>query len=250
MSSSPAAAPPASARRARPPRPVFQTIVVEKGAAIGVPLRTSGGSWIDELAALGVPPRFYQPIHRIRVIGPHAEARFDFHAPRMCVIDVRPFYQWLAQRAADAGAEIRLETRVDATIGGDGRGVGVRTRERNGRVDEIAARVVVDATGYPSALARRAQLHTGFARSGSASSSTCMRRAMTRGKRFSSSAAPWRPAVTRGHSRTATGACVLASASAGLIRTPTRTRTSMRCARASPRSARCRERARSSIMSA
>lgn len=140
----------------------LSTIVVEKGAAIGVPLRTSGGSWIDELAALGVPPRFYLPIHRIRVIGPHAEARFDFHAPRMCVIDVRPFYQWLAQRAADAGAEIRLETRVDAAIGGDGHGVGVRTRGRNGRVDDIAARVVVDATGYPSALARRAQLHTGF----------------------------------------------------------------------------------------
>jgi len=138
------------------------TIVVEKEAAIGIPLRTSGGSWIDELTALGVPPRFHVPMRAIRVIGPHAEARFDFQEPRMCVLDVRPFYQWLAQRAVDAGAEIRLETRVDAMIGADGRSAGVRTRGRNGRFEDIAARVVVDATGYPSALARRAGLHAGF----------------------------------------------------------------------------------------
>jgi digeranylgeranylglycerophospholipid reductase len=138
------------------------TLVVEKGAAIGVPLRTSGGSWIDELTALGVPPRFHVPMRSIRVIGPRAEARFDFPEPRMCVLDVRPFYQWLAQRAVDAGAKIRLETRADAVIGAHGRSAGVRIRGRNGRFEDITARVIVDATGYPSALARRAQLHAGF----------------------------------------------------------------------------------------
>src|SRR4029453_9241576 len=94
----------------------LSTVVVEKGAAIGIPLRTSGASWIDELTALGVPARYFVPIRRIRVIGPRAEAQFAYAEPRMCVLDVRPFYQWLAERALDAGARIRLETRAEQTI--------------------------------------------------------------------------------------------------------------------------------------
>ncbi len=140
----------------------LSTVVVEKGAAIGSPLRTSGGSWIDALTALGVPPRLYVPIRRIRVVGPRSEARFDYREPRMCVLDVRSFYQWLAGRALDAGAQIRLETRADALLEAGGRAAGVRVRGRSGRFEDLAARVVVDATGHPSALARRAALHPGF----------------------------------------------------------------------------------------
>jgi digeranylgeranylglycerophospholipid reductase len=141
----------------------LSTLIVERNSAIGIPLRTSGASWIDELAALDVPARFHVPMRRIRVISPHTEAVFDFHEPRMCVLDVRAFYQWLAQRALDSGAQIRLGTRVQDVILSDGRVAGVRVREPDGRQTDIGARIVVDATGYPSALARRMQLHDGFA---------------------------------------------------------------------------------------
>ena len=141
----------------------LSTLIVERNAAIGVPLRTSGGSWIDELAALEVPPRFYAPMRRLRVIGPTVEAVFEYREPRMCVLDVRPFYQWLAQRALEAGAQMRLETRVHDVIDSGGRAAGVRVRGKSGRQDDISARVVVDATGYPSALAKRQRLHDGFA---------------------------------------------------------------------------------------
>jgi digeranylgeranylglycerophospholipid reductase len=140
----------------------LSTLVVERSAAIGIPLHTSGGSWIDELTALGVPPRYYVPIRHIRVIGPRSEARFDYTEPRMCVLDVRGFYQWLAERAIDAGAQIRLETRADAVIGRAGVTAGLRVRTRTGRFEDLTARVVVDATGYPSVLARRERLHEGF----------------------------------------------------------------------------------------
>src|SRR5256885_16832243 len=86
------------------------TLILERNAAFGVPVRTSGGSWIDELAALDVPARFFVPMQRIRVIAPHAEAVFDYRDPRMCVLDVRPFLQWLAQEAIAAGAKVRLRT--------------------------------------------------------------------------------------------------------------------------------------------
>lgn len=140
----------------------LETIVVERNAAIGIPLRTSGGSWIDELGALGVPERFYVPMRRIRVIGPIVEAVFDYRQPMMCVLDVRAFYQWLAERAVAAGAQIRLETRVVDLIRSHGRATGMRVRLPSGAHTDIDARVVVDATGHPSALARRDGLHAGF----------------------------------------------------------------------------------------
>ena len=141
----------------------LSTVVLEKGAAIGVPLHTSGGSWIDELDALGVPRRFHVPMRRIRVVGPCSEAAFDYREPRMCVLDVRAFYQWLAQRALEVGAKLRLESRVHDVALRDGRAAGVRVRARSGRIDYVPARIVIDATGYPSTLARRRHLHDGFA---------------------------------------------------------------------------------------
>src|SRR5947207_5726539 len=92
------------------------TLVVERNAAIAVPVRTSGGSWIDELGMLGVPARFFVPMHRIRVIAPHAEALFDYREPRMCVLDVRTFLQWLAQEAITAGSRLHLRARADSVL--------------------------------------------------------------------------------------------------------------------------------------
>jgi len=139
------------------------TLVLERTAAIGVPVRTSGGSWIDELAALGVPARFFVPMHRIRVIAPHAEAVFDYHEARMCVLDVRTFLQWLAAEAIAAGACIQLSTRADSMMEHAGRLAGLRVRERDGRIAEITAASVIDTTGYASTLARRRRLHAGVA---------------------------------------------------------------------------------------
>jgi digeranylgeranylglycerophospholipid reductase len=139
------------------------TLVLERNAAIGIPVRTSGASWVDELTALGVPARFFAPMHRIRVIAPQAEAVFDYREPRMCVLDVRSFLQWLAQEAIAAGARIQLRMRADSVLERAGRVSGVRVREPDGRMAEMVAPSVIDATGYASTLARRQRLHDGFA---------------------------------------------------------------------------------------
>src|SRR4029453_15906403 len=81
----------------------LSTLIVERNRGIAIPRPPSGGSWIDELDALEVPARFHVPMQRVRVIGPSVEAVFDFRKPRMCVLDVRPFYQWLAPRPPDPG---------------------------------------------------------------------------------------------------------------------------------------------------
>jgi len=104
--------------------------VLESGHEIGSPIRTSGGSFIEELAALGIPERLYHPISRGRFLSPGNAAAFEFAAPRMCVIDVRGVFQYLAERAIAAGAEVHLKTPAVGPILNAGAVVGVRTPRR------------------------------------------------------------------------------------------------------------------------
>jgi digeranylgeranylglycerophospholipid reductase len=150
----------------------LSVVVLERGHAIGEPVRTSGGSFVKPLKALGVPKRCYHPIHRIRVIGPTTEAVKTYRRALGCVIDVRGTYQWLAQQAVEAGAELRLRAHVEAPLRGNiegsakharVRGIAVRDPFR-GRYD-LTSRVVVDASGHTGFLARETGLRPGNDRS-------------------------------------------------------------------------------------
>jgi digeranylgeranylglycerophospholipid reductase len=150
----------------------LRVVVLERAHAIGEPVRTSGGSFVKPLKAMGVPARCYHPIHRIRVIGPTTEAVKTYRRAVGCVLDVRGTYQWLAQQAIEAGAELRLKAHVEGPLRDDGndsspgarvRGVAVRDPFR-GRYD-LTSRVVVDASGHTGFLARGTGLRPGNERS-------------------------------------------------------------------------------------
>ncbi len=138
-----------------------RVLVVEQNHEIGSPIRTSGGSFIADLEALGIPAELYHPIRRIRFLSSNNVARFEWAKPAMCVIDVRRVFQFLAGRAISAGAQIRLATTAEAPVMEDGRVTGVRTG-----TGILTSRVVIDATGYKSVLLKQAGLDPGFRRFG------------------------------------------------------------------------------------
>lgn len=131
-----------------------RVVVLERGGAFGEPVRTSGGSFVGPLRKLGVPSRFCHPVTRLRLIGPAQDVTFAYRRARMCVLDVRGLYQWLAAQAAAAGAVLRLRTHVTGPIVAGGVVVGVRTRGSG----DIGARLVVDASGTAGVVAREAGL--------------------------------------------------------------------------------------------
>ena len=137
------------------------TLVLEQNHEIGSPIRTSGGSFIDELDALGVPRSLHHPISRVRFVSPANAAVYDYAQPRMCVMDVRGVFQFLAGKAVEAGAAVRVATKVEGPVFQDERVVGVRTRDA-----VLGARVVIDATGYRSVLLKQAGLDPAMRRFG------------------------------------------------------------------------------------
>jgi len=136
-------------------------LVLEQNHEIGSPIRTSGGSFIDELEMLSIPPALYHPISRVRFLSACNAAVYDYSRPRMCVIDVRGVFQYLAGRAVDAGAAVRVASKVESPVLQDDWVVGVRTRN-----ELLRARVVIDATGYRSAMLKQAGLDPGMRRFG------------------------------------------------------------------------------------
>lgn len=135
--------------------------VLEQNHEIGSPIRTSGGTFIDEMDALGVPERLYHPIRRVRFLSPHVAAAFNYPAPRFCILDVRGTFQYLAERAIGAGARLRLSTRAVVPVLEDGFVRGVKTAS-----GELRANIIIDATGYRSTLLKQTGLDPGFERFG------------------------------------------------------------------------------------
>ncbi len=143
----------------------LRTIVFERGHALGEPVRTSGGSFVKPLRALGVPARCWHPVHRIRVIGPTTDVTKHYRRALGCVLDVRATYQWLGQQAVEAGAEIRLKAHVESALTDGDRTTGVKARDPfRGRYEQ-PARIVVDASGHTGFLSRAAGLRPANERS-------------------------------------------------------------------------------------
>ena len=143
-----------------------EVMVLEQDSEIGSPIRTSGGSFIKELQALGIPERLYHPIKRGRFLSPNNSVTFEYEEPVACVMDVRRVFQYLAEKAVKAGAQLRVNTTaLEPVMEGD-YVVGVKARDFRGQELVIESKIVIDASGYKASMSKKAGLHKGFKRFG------------------------------------------------------------------------------------
>ncbi len=136
-----------------------KTLILEKKPVIGEPTRTSGATWIDYLEnypfsekALGNPIRgFYFCPPSLK------EVYFKLNKIVGYVINVKAFYQELATMASKAGAEIRLNSKVER-LKIDGNRIS-SVLLNNG--EEIHGKTFIDASGMSAVLAKQVGLHEG-----------------------------------------------------------------------------------------
>ena len=141
-------------------------VVLERQGEIGAPIHTSGGSFISDLKALGIPDRLYHPVGTAIFLSPNREVSFHYPDPVVCILDVRALYQYLAERAIAAGARIELKTVAQTPILEDDKIVGLTVKDRLGNSVQYRAKVIIDASGFSSIIATRAGLHKNFERYG------------------------------------------------------------------------------------
>jgi digeranylgeranylglycerophospholipid reductase len=140
----------------------LQVAIFERSKEIGYPVHTSGGSWIAELRQLGVPERFMHPIHTGKFLAPNAMASFSYQEPVSCILEVRGLYQFLATRAAEAGAEIFPGAAVERALLKGDQPCGLAVRPHG----EFHAPLLIDATGVAGVLAQQMKLRGAITRYG------------------------------------------------------------------------------------
>lgn len=143
-----------------------RVVVLERQKEIGYPIHTSGGSWIADMQALGIPDSLYYPIRKVTFLSPNNAVSFDYATPVCCVLDVRGVYQHVAARAVQAGAAIYPASPVEGPLVENGRIVGVRGKNALNEPEEWRAPVTIDCSGFSSTLATRVGLHGGYHRYG------------------------------------------------------------------------------------
>lgn len=143
-----------------------RVVVLEANAEIGSPTRTTGGTFIRDAQALGIPSHLYHAVRRGRIHSAHRMVERSYDPPFACILNVRGVFQFLAERAVDAGAMLRMSTSATDVLMENGTVTGVRAKDVRGSETDICARLTFDATGYRATLSKRAGLHPGFERFG------------------------------------------------------------------------------------
>lgn len=142
-----------------------RAILFEKDEAIAHSVRTSGVSWIDSMDSLGIPSSLYNPVSSYRFVSPANDVLISGNTPRSCVLDVRALYQHLAFQAAEAGTTIMVRSNVINVIRDGERVAGVKASTPAGDM-EVRCTLVIDASGFGTAVARKAGLASEWKRYG------------------------------------------------------------------------------------
>lgn len=145
----------------------WSALVLEQDSEVGSPTRTSGGTFVRDMVEFGIPERLYHKVTKCRFFSPANSATFSYdEQPIVCVIDVRGTFQYLAERAALAGASIRPATTAVETLKNEsGTVIGVKARMGN-RTFDIGAKIVIDATGYKASMVKSSKITDGSHRFG------------------------------------------------------------------------------------
>ena len=139
--------------------------MLEKEESIAQTVRTSGVTWIKDVKKFGIPPDCYNQIRNYSFCSPNNQVSISDSEPRAVVLDVRKTYQWLAKQAEKEGTDIFLKTNVFGVItDSNGKIAGVKASSN----DEVIfnAKVVIDASGFQSVVAKSLGVATQWERFG------------------------------------------------------------------------------------
>lgn len=132
----------------------IKVALIEKEDSIAETVRTSGVTWIQNIKEFGIPDDCFNPIKNFSFCSPNNQVTISDTIPRAAVLDVRKTYRWLATEAEKAGADIFVKTNIKDVIKNEkGDIVGVTGIRPSGKIT-FNAKVVIDASGFPSTVCK------------------------------------------------------------------------------------------------
>ena len=140
--------------------------LIEKEETVAHSVRTSGVTWLDAIEEFGIPDDCYNQVKNYSFCSPNNKVTINDKVARAAVLDVRKTYRWLASQAKQQGSDIFLKTNVIDTIKDNHRKIiGVKAG-RSSEEFNFHCKVVIDASGFQSVVAKSMGLVTQWERFG------------------------------------------------------------------------------------
>ena len=128
--------------------------LIEKEKEIAETVRTSGVTWISDINEFGIPKDCYNPIKKFSFCSPKNYVTITDNVAKAAVLDVRKTYRFLATRSKSSGSELFTGTNVSEVLKNSaGKCVGVVAKSQ-GKLIQFNAKVVIDASGFTSIVAK------------------------------------------------------------------------------------------------
>lgn len=127
------------------------TIIVHQDREIGKPVRTSGGSWLSDMQALGIPEKYYLVLEKSEAYSDreHSELPLGKNA---VILAITELYQWLASLSDHKNRELLLATKfLNCAHQPDG-SILSEIRSRDGETSQIRSKFIIDGTGWHTSV--------------------------------------------------------------------------------------------------
>ena len=132
----------------------LRVVLIEKEDVIAETVRTSGVTWMQNIEEFGIPNDCYNSVKNFVFYSPNNKVSIGDKVARSAVLDVRKTYRWLASQAESEGTEIFVSTNVKSAIKDEtGKIIGVKAI-RDDKEIEFYGKVVIDASGFQSTVAK------------------------------------------------------------------------------------------------
>lgn len=130
----------------------LKVALIEKEQTVSHTVRTSGVTWMESIREFGIPQDCYNPVRNYSFCSPNNEATISDNDARAAVLDVRKTYRWLADLAQKNGSQLFVNTSV---IGAQRTSGGVLLKATSfGEEVHITAKIVIDASGFQTVVAK------------------------------------------------------------------------------------------------
>ncbi len=130
----------------------LNTIIVHQDQEIGLPVRTSGGSWLSDVRRLGIPEDMYLPIAQSDAYSDDIQVTINLGPHVPVILDTARLYKWLASLSDHKAREVWLGCKFTDTRRAEDGSYVSQVRDRDGRMREVRSRYIVDASGWHCAV--------------------------------------------------------------------------------------------------
>ena len=128
--------------------------LIEKEKEIAETVRTSGVTWISDINEFGIPKECYNPIKKFSFCSPKNYVTITDNVAKAAVLDVRKTYRFLATRSKSSGSELFTGTNVSEVLKNSAGKCGGVVAKSQGKLIQFNAKVVIDASGFTSIVAK------------------------------------------------------------------------------------------------